>query len=37
MKENADLKEKNQQLEHLIEQLQCETDTISNWFFFDAI
>jgi len=26
--ENADLKEKNQQLEHVVMQLQCETDTI---------
>lgn len=29
MQENADLKDKNQELEHTIMQLQCETDTIS--------
>ena len=30
MSENADLKEKNQELEHVIQQLQFETETISN-------
>lgn len=30
MKENADLKDKNQELEHVIMQLQCETETIGN-------
>jgi hypothetical protein len=29
MQENADFKDKNQELEHTIMQLQCETDTIS--------
>ncbi len=29
MKENADLKEKNQELEHVVQQLQFETETIS--------
>ena len=31
MEENADLKEKIQQLEHENMQLQCETDTISKF------
>ena len=30
MAENADLQDKNQELEHVIMQLQCETDTIGN-------
>jgi hypothetical protein len=30
MQENADLKEKNQQLEHIVMQLQFESDTIGN-------
>ncbi len=34
MKENADLKEKNQELEHVVQQLQFETETISLWFKF---
>ena len=29
MKENADLKEKKQELEHIVQQLQFETETIS--------
>ena len=29
MKDNADLKEKNQELEHVVQQLQFETETIS--------
>ena len=29
MKHNADLIEKNQELEHIIQQLQFETETIS--------
>jgi hypothetical protein len=35
MKDNADLIEKNQELEHIIQQLQFETETISmlNLFF----
>ena len=32
MKENADLKEKNQELEHVVQQLQFETETISLLF-----
>lgn len=31
MKDNADLKDKNQELEHMIMQLQCETDTIVDY------
>lgn len=31
MAENADLKDKNQELEHMILQLQCETDTIVDY------
>lgn len=30
MQENADLNDKNQELEHIVVQLQCETETISN-------
>jgi hypothetical protein len=30
MQENVDLKEKNQQLEHIVMQLQFESDTIGN-------
>lgn len=34
MKDNADLKERNQQLEHIIQQLQFETETIGIIFLF---
>lgn len=30
MQQNADLNDKNQELEHIVVQLQCETETISN-------
>lgn len=33
MQENVDLKEKNQQLEHIVAQLQFENDTIGEYFF----
>jgi hypothetical protein len=33
MKDNADLIEKNQELEHVIQQLQFETETISKTYF----
>lgn len=33
MKDNADLIEKNLELEHVIQQLQFETETISNLLF----
>jgi hypothetical protein len=32
MSDNAELKEKNQELEHVIQQLQFETETISKLF-----
>ncbi len=34
MQQNADLNDKNQQLEHIVVQLQCETETIGNWDYF---
>ncbi len=33
MIKNADLNDKNQQLEHVVMQLQCETETIGFYFF----
>ncbi len=33
MKNNADLIEKNLELEHVIQQLQFETETISNFIY----
>ena len=36
MKQNADLKDKNQELEHVILQLQCETETIGKLAFLKS-
>jgi hypothetical protein len=35
MDDNADLKEKNQQLEHMIQQLQFETETIGKRYLIE--
>ena len=33
MKDNAELKEKNQELDHVVQQLQFETETISKLLY----